>query len=82
VHGKDVDAETIFTENPQDYDATDADVERVADYLKKGHVSEISEISLALGIEGAVVAVCINRLQYRGLVGLTTDDPHKFFINV
>lgn len=80
-HGTDVNMETAFIDNNPKFEATEADIERVANYLLKGHVSNTWEISDALGMKGVIVALLLQKLTQKGVVGLTPDNPHKFFFN-
>ena len=80
-HGMDVNCETAFVDNSPNFVETEADVERIANYLKVGHVTNPDEISKALGIKSIVVALSLQRLMKKGVVGITIDNPHKFFFN-
>ena len=78
-HGTDFNCETAFIDNTPKFEATDADIERVANYLNKGNVSDTFEISKALGMKGIIVAMSVRTMIERGIVGVTVGNPHKFF---
>lgn len=80
-HGTDLNMETAFIDNNPKFEAAEADIERVANYLLKGHVSNTWEISDALGMKGVIVAQSVSELAKRGIVCITPDNPHKFFFN-
>ncbi|HEV8405396.1 MAG TPA: hypothetical protein VGQ13_05755 [Nitrososphaera sp.] len=79
MHDVEIGVETIFPENIRTYVATEADLAKIEEYLRTGHISELSEISDVLGMESAVVAISLNRLMGKGIVAITADEPHKFF---
>lgn len=80
-HGKDVDVETAFIDNSPTFVETEADIERVANYLKQGHVGNADEISGALGMKGIIVVLSLQKLVKKGVVGITPHYPHKFYFN-
>ena len=73
--------ETAFVNNNPKFVETDADIERIANYLNLGHVANTLEISDALGMKGIIVALSIRRLLEDKVVGATADKPHKYFFN-
>lgn len=80
-HGREFNTETALIDNNPNLVETDADVERVANYLKRGHVANAFEISHDLGMQGIIVALSISRLLGKKLIGATNDKPHKYFFN-
>lgn len=78
-HGKEDNAETAFIDTSPKYEATEGDVERVANYLLSGQIGNTYQISEALGMKGISVALAINELLKRGVVDVTPDNPHKYF---
>jgi hypothetical protein len=80
-HRTDVNCETHLIDNSPKFVETDADVERVANYLKKGHVADTFQISHDLRMKGVIVALSLQKLMDKNLVGSTIDKPHKYFFN-
>jgi membrane-bound ClpP family serine protease len=80
-HGDDVNVETAFVTNTPNYQATDADIENVANFLLNGHVLTIDKISKEIRLKPVIVALSVQKLLEKGLLGATPDNPHKFFFN-
>lgn len=77
-HGKDLNQQTAVTYNYPKFEADEGDVERVANYLLKGHMSGHMEISKVLGMKEATVVHALVTLMRKGVVDHIADTPPKF----
>ena len=81
-HGTDLEAQSYMMNNNPLFEATDADLERVAICLKNGRVATIVEISDALGVMQIEVALSIDKRSKKILIDKASEKSQRYFSRI